>query len=86
MGTIAGFGPNRPQLETALQLGVIDEYHDAIGDVINNADIVVLAAPLAATGDLLKAMAAVWRGNSPQGKYHYHGRRQRQAWCDCRGA
>ena len=64
--TIVGFGPDRSQLEAALRLGVIDEYHNAINDAIRGVDVVVLAAPLATFDDLLKAISAAWRQASPK--------------------
>jgi prephenate dehydrogenase len=45
--TIVGYGRNEANLLTALDLGVIDEYSLRAKDAVRDADVVVLATPLA---------------------------------------
>lgn len=50
--TVAGYGRDENNLKKAVKLGVIDTYSLNIKEVVNDADIVVLATPLF-TADLL---------------------------------
>ena len=43
-------------LQTAIKLGVIDEYACEIGAIVRDADVVVLATPLSTTKELFAAM------------------------------
>jgi prephenate dehydrogenase len=52
VNTVAGYGRDENNLKKAVQLGVIDTYSLDIKEVVNDADIVVLATPLS-TADLL---------------------------------
>ena len=54
---IIGYGRNPRNLETAVELGVIDEFSLDLKEVVSNADVVVFATPLA-TNPLLFAEAA----------------------------
>lgn len=55
--TIMGSGRNPAELEKALQLGVIDEYHLDLGSAVHGADIVVLATPVGAFESVLEQIA-----------------------------
>ncbi|HHH38500.1 MAG TPA: prephenate dehydrogenase/arogenate dehydrogenase family protein [Sedimenticola sp.] len=56
VGTVVGCGRGRPNLERALELGVIDRYSHAIEEAVQGSDLVFLAVPLGAMGDAFKAM------------------------------
>lgn len=51
--TITGYGRSKEHLEKALALGVIDGYSLEVGEAVREADLVVLATPLATTEPLL---------------------------------
>ena len=55
--TIIGYGHNENSLKKAFQLGVIDSYSLNIGEVVDDADIVVLATPLSTADSLFAAMS-----------------------------
>jgi len=55
--TVVGYGRNEDNLKKAVQLGVIDIYSLNIKEVVNDADIVVLATPLATADSLFAAMS-----------------------------
>ena len=55
--TVAGYGRNEDNLKKAVQLGVIDTYSLNIKEVVNDADIVVLATPLSTADSLFAAMS-----------------------------
>lgn len=55
--TVVGYGRNEDNLKKAVQLGVIDIYSLDIKEVVNDADIVVLATPLATADSLFAAMS-----------------------------
>ncbi len=44
---ITGFGRNESSLRTAVTLGIIDEYKLRVQDAVRDADVVVMATPLA---------------------------------------
>ncbi|MFQ5659201.1 MAG: prephenate dehydrogenase [Gammaproteobacteria bacterium] len=50
---IIGFGRNEEHLQKAVQLGVIDEYALDAARTVSDADVIVLATPLATTQPLL---------------------------------
>ena len=52
-GTITGFGRSEENLNRAVELGVIDHYSLDAEQAVRDADVVVLAAPLATTETLL---------------------------------
>ena len=54
--TVIGFGRNRDNLKKAVELNVIDEFSEDIHRVVNRADVVVIATPLATYESLFKAM------------------------------
>lgn len=54
--SVIGFGRNRDNLKKAVELNVIDEFSEDIHRVVNKADVVVLATPLATYESLFKAM------------------------------
>ena len=60
---IMGYGRNRDHLQKAVELGVIDEFSTEIGRVVKNADLVVLATPLATTEPLLNEMRTSLRSD-----------------------
>lgn len=56
--TITGYGRNPEHLQRALDLGVIDRFTLDPGEAVQDADLVVLATPLATTETLLRAISA----------------------------
>ncbi len=54
---IIGVGRSRKNLETALQLGVVDEITHDIGEGVRNADIVIVAVPMGMYENIFRAMA-----------------------------
>jgi len=54
---VVGIGRSRASLETALNLGVIDEIAEGWADALDRADMVLLAAPVGQTDAILAAMA-----------------------------
>ncbi|MBI2970115.1 MAG: prephenate dehydrogenase/arogenate dehydrogenase family protein [Gammaproteobacteria bacterium] len=63
-GHIAGFGRSRASLRKAVELGVIDSFSTDAAKAVADADLVVLATPLATTEDLCRRMAAGLRGDA----------------------
>lgn len=55
-GHIIGYGRNTTHLQTAVTLGVIDDYSLTVASAVRDADVVVLATPLNTTEPLLRAM------------------------------
>ncbi|EGV50901.1 prephenate dehydrogenase [Candidatus Endoriftia persephone] len=53
---IVGCGRNRENLEKAVALGVIDHYSHDVAVAVRGADLVLLAVPLGAMADTLRAM------------------------------
>ena len=51
---VIGMGRSRPNLEKAVDLGVIDEIGGDMETVVGNADIIVLATPVGTMPDLLQ--------------------------------
>lgn len=54
---IVGVGRSRTALQRALQLGVIDDIAANEADAVRDADLVLLAAPVAQTENILRAIA-----------------------------
>lgn len=54
---IVGIGRNGENLQTAIDLGVIDEMNPSPEAAMQDADIVIIAAPVAQTPHILKAIA-----------------------------
>ena len=54
--SVIGYGRNRNNLKKAVELNVIDEFSEDISRVVKNADVIVLATPLATNESLFKAM------------------------------
>lgn len=52
--SVVGYGRNETNLRRAVELGVIDEYEMAPARAVVDADVIVLATPLATTEPLLK--------------------------------
>ena len=57
LGRVAGFSATEGTRRKALQLGVIDEACDSVAQAVQDADLVLLAVPVRATEDTLRAMA-----------------------------
>jgi cyclohexadieny/prephenate dehydrogenase len=55
---IAGYAPSADELERARKVGFADSLHLSLADAVRDADLVVLAAPVGAFGEIAKAMAA----------------------------
>ncbi len=60
-GRVVGYGRDMANLQKAVDLGVIDEYSLTIASAVKDADVVVLATPLATTESLLKSMRSYLR-------------------------
>ena len=56
-GHIAGFAPEPDIRERAKKAGFADSIHDTLVDVVRDADLVILAAPVGAFGQIAKDMA-----------------------------
>src|ERR1700689_941871 len=54
---IAGYTPDADQLARAQKIGFADSLHAALGDAVQDADLVILAAPVGAFGEIAQAMA-----------------------------
>ena len=57
LGRVAGFSATEGTRRQALQLGVIDEACASVAEAVRGADLVLLAVPVRATEDTLRAMA-----------------------------
>ena len=55
-GTLTAWGPREASLQRGLELGVIDHFSLELSEVLATADLVVVGAPPAATGDILKSV------------------------------
>jgi prephenate dehydrogenase len=53
---VVGCGRNEARLQRAVELGVIDRYELDVGDAVHGADLVVVAVPLGAMGQVFHAM------------------------------
>ena len=53
---IIGFGRNTDHLQTAVNLGVIDDFSLTVASAVRDADVVVLSTPLNTTEPLLRSM------------------------------
>jgi len=58
---VVGYGRDLANLQKAVDLGVIDEYSLTVASAVKDADVVVLATPLATTETLLKSMRSYLR-------------------------
>ena len=74
VGEVVGCGRGRPNLEQAVELGVIDRFSQDIGEAVQGADLVFLAVPLGAMESAFMAMrdrlepgAVVTDGGSAKG-------------------
>ena len=56
VGEVVGASRNASNLKRAVALGVIDRYHTDIGAAVRDADMVVVAVPLGAMGDVFRAL------------------------------
>jgi len=54
--SVIGYGRSRNNLKKAVELNVIDEFSEDISRVVKNADVVVLATPLATNESLFTTM------------------------------
>lgn len=63
-GEVVGCDRNADELNTALQLGVIDRAETNIGAAIANADIVVLATPVGSMRGIMQALAPNWNADA----------------------
>ena len=55
-GTLTAWGPREASLQRGLELGVIDHYSLDMSEVLAAADMVVVGAPPAATGEMLRTV------------------------------
>ncbi|HEC16370.1 MAG TPA: prephenate dehydrogenase/arogenate dehydrogenase family protein [Sedimenticola sp.] len=56
VGEVVGCGRGRPNLDKAVELGVIDRYSHDVGEAVEGADMVFLAVPLGAMAQAFEAM------------------------------
>lgn len=56
VGEVVGASRNASNLKRAVALGVIDRYDTDIGAAVKDADMVVVAVPLGAMGDVFRAL------------------------------
>lgn len=54
---VVGCGRSESTLKRAQELGLIDRYETDLAAAVKTADVVMLAAPIGSTEDLLRAMA-----------------------------
>lgn len=55
-GRLTAWGPREASLQRGLELGVIDDYSLELADVLATADLVVVGAPPAVTGETLRTL------------------------------
>ena len=60
-GQVVGYGRDIENLKKAVALGVIDEYSLTVASAVKEANMVVLATPLATTEPLLRSMRGYFR-------------------------
>ena len=73
---IVGLGRSRENLEAARTLGIIDRIETDLASAVKDADVVVLAVPVAAMQPTMAQLSA-----SPVAAHHRHRCRQHQARC-----
>jgi cyclohexadieny/prephenate dehydrogenase len=56
-GHIAGYAPSQNERDRAEKVGFADSLHTTIADAVKNADLVILAAPVGAYGEIAREMA-----------------------------
>jgi len=56
VGEVVGCGRGKPNLEKAVELGVIDRYTHDVGEAVDGADMVFVAVPLGAMKSTFQAM------------------------------
>ena len=61
-----GYGRRLPSLEQGVELGVIDDYTLDLGEAVEQADILVIAAPTLVAADLLADILSRLEGRSDQ--------------------
>lgn len=61
-GTLTAWGPREASLQRGVELGVIDHYFLELSEVLAVADMVVVGAPPAATGETLRSIVYVLSG------------------------
>lgn len=61
-GTLTAWGPREASLQRGVELGVIDHYSLELSEVLAVADMVVVGAPPAATGETLRSIVYVLSG------------------------
>ncbi|MFZ6690886.1 prephenate dehydrogenase [Undibacterium sp. SXout20W] len=61
---IVGVGRSRASLETAQQLGIIDDIADSVEEAVNGSDLILIAAPVAQTESILRAIAPFLPANT----------------------
>jgi prephenate dehydrogenase len=57
VGTVVGTGRSQENLETAKQLGIVDEVASDPGQAVKGADLVFLAVPVGQMAEVMKAIA-----------------------------
>ena len=49
---VVGFGRNRSNLEKGVEIGVLDDFESSIAETVKDADVVIVAVPLGAMGQV----------------------------------
>ncbi len=49
---VTGFGRNRSNLEKGVEIGVLDDFETSIAETVKDADVIVVAVPLGAMGQV----------------------------------
>lgn len=64
--TIVGFGriDDLDNLQRAKELKVINEFFTDLAPAVENADLIIIATPVAATESVLKSLKPFWSGNA----------------------
>ena len=64
VGEVVGFGRNRDNLQTGIDLGVLDRFEDSIAATVAAADMVVVAVPLGAMQSVFAELATSVRADT----------------------
>lgn len=64
VGEVVGYGRNRDNLQTGIDLGVLDRFEDSIAATVAAADMVVVAVPLGAMQSVFAELATCVRADA----------------------
>ena len=63
-GSITGFGRSIPELEKAVDLGVIDDYASSVTEAVTGADLIIIAVPMNSFESVFSGMVGVVSENA----------------------